>query len=656
MEGTMIGSRARPVSVAMVLMCAVGLAGGVYAADKIEPRLLEELMRSGSSDFVVVFAEQADLSAAEHLAWRERGEFVYHELRRVSERAQASIRELLGRREVRHRSFLAGNEIYVWGGSPSLALSLAQRPEVAMLRAPRTHRIGEVREVEPTASFGSRAVGWGIADSGGEQFWSAFGVQGDGIVVAEMTTGVEWNHPALDQAFRCGGNPADPACWFDPSNICGGSMCDNNGFGTRQIGVVVGDDDPMLAWQVGMAPGATWIACKACEASSCSTFAIESCADWFLAPDGDPGNRPHVVLVGWSGGSCDDWFLPKVNAWRAAGILPVGMAGNSGPSCGSLGSPGDYQEVLATAAHDSSRTIASFSSRGPSCYGHEPFTKPNISAPGVSICSSEVGGGFGCTSSGTHIAASHVAGAAALLWSCAPHLTGQIDATMGVLQDAAGVTPVGDCGAPPDGEGNYTYGYGYLDVYAAGVAACLGLPFSDGFESGDTSAWSSTVPPDVYLFDGGGSDDALGGRAGADLMCATAVTGYPSIPSTHVRAFISVDAGDEIRDLPANYGVPAGTRILSPTGVKIADTWADLLDGDIDQSLADAGVLTTASWWYSGSTADGSLHPNNCVGWTHPNLLLGGRYGTNQFTDDRWITNSDATCGLSNYHVLCVAW
>ena len=59
-------------------------AGSLLAADKIEPRLLEELNRSGSSDIVVVFAQQADLSAAEHLGWRERGEFVYDELRKLA--------------------------------------------------------------------------------------------------------------------------------------------------------------------------------------------------------------------------------------------------------------------------------------------------------------------------------------------------------------------------------------------------------------------------------------------------------------------------------------------------------------------------------------------------------------------------------------------
>jgi hypothetical protein len=45
-------------------------------------------------------------------------------------------------------------------------------------------------------------------------------------------------------------------------------------------------------------------------------------------------------------------------------------------------------------------------------------------------------------------------------------------ATFELLQDTADVAPDGNCGAPADGEGNYTYGYGYLNVLAAGNQIC----------------------------------------------------------------------------------------------------------------------------------------------------------------------------------------
>jgi hypothetical protein len=73
------------------------------------------------------------------------------------------------------------------------------------------------------------------------------------------------------------------------------------------------------------------------------------------------------------------------------------------------------------------------------------------------------------------MASPHSAGAVALLWSCNPDLVGQVDLTFQILQENAGAAPAGTCGAPPDGEGNYTFGYGYLDVLNAGLSSCSGL-------------------------------------------------------------------------------------------------------------------------------------------------------------------------------------
>ena len=448
------------------------------AADKIEPRLLDRFTAEGTSDFTVYFVEQADLSAAYAMDWDARGWYVYNTLTATAARAQARAQGHLDQQGLQYSSFFSGNELYVRGGTLQVATALAALPEVAALMAPRTYYVDPILATAPAAA--PEALAWGIIDVNADDFWSAFGVQGDNIVVANVDTGVQWNHPALDQAFKCGGNPSDPACWADPSNICGGSACDNNGHGSHTMGTMVGDDDPSLTWQAGMAPNATWIACKGCETNSCSEFALNSCADWIVAPNGNPANRPNVVNNSWGGGGCSNWYLAKVQAWRAAGIFPAFSAGNNGSSCTTMGSPGDYQESFASAAHDSSRNVASFSSRGPSCYGHDPYTKPNISAPGVSVCSTVPTNSWSCGYSGTSMASPHSAGAVALLWSCNPSLVGQIDQTMEILQDNADAAPAGNCGAPPDGEGNYTYGYGYLNVYAAGLLWCGDVGYLDG--------------------------------------------------------------------------------------------------------------------------------------------------------------------------------
>jgi hypothetical protein len=49
---------------------------------------------------------------------------------------------------------------------------------------------------------------------------------------------------------------------------------------------------------------------------------------------------------------------------------------------------------------------------------------------------------------------------------------GQVDATFQALQSTADAPPSGSCGEPDDEEGNYTSGYGYLNVFQAGLAYC----------------------------------------------------------------------------------------------------------------------------------------------------------------------------------------
>lgn len=496
--------------VALVAVLSWHSPGAASSSGKIEAVLVDTLTKQNQSDYIVHFVEQADLSLAYGMGWQERGVFVVNSLTETALRNQAKAKEILSARGMRYQTFIAGNELYVWGGNLDSANALADLPEVEYLRATRTYAIdplwqdssqenasvwaGELLSRHSVCSTGdaSQAQAWGIAFTRADQFWSQFGVQGDGIVVANIDTGVQWNHPALDQAFKCGSDPTNTACWYDPSNICGGSACDNNGHGTHTMGTMVGDDDPTLSYQVGMAPNARWIACKGCEGDQCSDYALNSCADWILQPAGDPANRPNVVNNSWGGDGGSNWYLSKVSAWRAAGIFPAFSAGNSGPGCSSLGSPGDYQESFASAAVDSGRSIANFSSRGPSAYGYDPYTKPNIAAPGVGICSSVPGNGWDCSYSGTSMASPHSAGAAALLMSCNPGLVGQVDAVFQALQDSAASAPAGLCGAPPDGQGNYTYGYGYLDIYQAGVNNCGNI--AKGFLNGYVRDAKSGAP------------------------------------------------------------------------------------------------------------------------------------------------------------------
>jgi hypothetical protein len=207
---------------------------------------------------------------------------------------------------------------------------------------------------------------------------------------------------------------------------------------------------------------------------------------------------------------------------------------------------------------------------------------------------------------------------------------------------------------------NYQTGTAYLDQITMSSPPPSLDVFQNGFESADATAWSATVPTQsqrLVLYDGGSVTGAIGGRGGADVMCgmaAESATGLPVHATT--RAFLSVDEYDEIRDMPTRYGVPTGRQVTGPNWNVVATDWTDLLDGSIAMELLNAGVHTDTNFWYSGSLSDGSVSANTCSGWTDGSTFFDGRYGVTQVTSSNWIDTGSATCGVSTYHVLCLAW
>ncbi len=150
----------------------------------------------------------------------------------------------------------------------------------------------------------------------------------------------------------------------------------------------------------------------------------------------------------------------------------------------------------------------------------------------------------------------------------------------------------------------------------------------------------------------------LGGRSGADAKCkARYDAAFTGLNCTTVKAFISVNGSDEIRDMPGNYGVPTNVVIYGPTGLRIGINWADLLDGTIERSMADAGVETSYNYW-TGSNSNGSVTSINCSGWSNDGGFSNyGEGGSQSETGSKWLQSAFlVTCNMADRTLLCVCW
>ncbi|MFC8800714.1 S8 family serine peptidase [Promicromonospora sp. NPDC057138] len=564
------------------------------AADKITPGVQTRLDTKKTADFWIRFADTPDLEPATDIAdWGERGQFVYDALTSTAKTSQADVVADLEAAGVDYESYWISNAILVEDGSAKLAKQVAASREVKQVHERfAAQRIEPVERKAPTKDA-PLATEWGLDAIGAPAVWD-MGYTGDGITVASIDSGVDVEHPALLKHYR--GYLGDEGLsndynWFDASGSCDGAPCDGDAHGTHTMGTMVGDDGE--GNQVGVAPDADWITANGC--ATCSDADLLASGQWILAPtrtdgsDPDPSQRPQIVNNSWgqqAPGAIDDFMSEEIAAWEAAGIFGAWAAGNAGDAgCQSTSSPGANVATYAAGAFGESGDIAEFSSRGPGADGE---TKPNLAAPGENVRSSVPGGDY-AEFSGTSMASPHLAGAVALLWSAAPVLVGDIEATKQLLDQTSADVADDTCGGTP--ADNNVWGEGKLDVQAL----------------------ISNAPIDGYGF------------------VAGTVTGPDGEPVAGVR----VTAGErsDTTDVEGAFrlGLEEGSYELSATAFGFLDATAhvDVVEGEtttLDLALEAAPTTTV-----SGTVTDGSGHgwpldakvtvqgaPSSVAAWTDP--------------------------------------
>jgi len=218
-----------------------------------------------------------------------------------------------------------------------------------------------------------------------------FGVDGTGVTVAVVDSGVTPAHP--DLADSGGVQRVDRFVDF----VNGRSAAyDDYGHGTHVTGIVAGNGFDSSGARSGIAPAAHIVALKVLDGSGAGRISnvIAAFGDVLANKDAQ-----HIRVVNVSLGAAvyesynTDLLTIAAKRLVDAGVVVVAAAGNRGvnagnPQYGSVMAPGNAPWVLTVGASShmgtadrSDDTLAPFSSRGPTSVDYS--AKPDLVAPGV---------------------------------------------------------------------------------------------------------------------------------------------------------------------------------------------------------------------------------------------------------------------------------
>ena len=480
-----------------VLLCVSGFAQAV-----IDPLLSEE-MNSRNDDeqmtVIVIMKSQYDRTQlnrrANHFTTRaERREFVVNELKDFSAASQYDLRLTLDEME---RNGMVTEPTVLWmanalyfDATKAAIQDIARRSDIEIIGFAKEYNwIPE--DDAPRPATATREITQNVIQVGANQVWEQ-GYLGQGVVVAVIDTGVNYNHVDVADHLWDGGTEF-PHHGYDVKNHDNDPM-DDQGHGSHCSGTVLGDGT--AGSQTGMAPEATLMCVKCLDntgnggaqnISEGIQWAVEHGCDMFSMSLGLPlSSIPDRTLLRHT---CEAALDAGVVAAIAAGnegnaqyMYPIPNNVRVPGSCPPPymdevqgENPGDLTCSVCVGAVDYNDNAAYFSSRGPVTwqnteFGDYPYNpgigliRPDVCAPGVDIKSLNYQTNTGYTyMSGTSMATPCVAGCMALMLSKDINLTPSD--VCRILEETA--VPLAT------GKSN-TYGFGRVNVLAAVEAVQVG--------------------------------------------------------------------------------------------------------------------------------------------------------------------------------------
>ncbi len=271
-------------------------------------------------------------------------------------------------------------------------------------------------------------------------------IDGSGVTVCVVDTGIDAGHPDLDYGGKTISNMYDAGggLWIEAENTD-----TNYGHGTHVAGTVAGNGDASAGARAGVAPGANLIGLTVSipeEVTSDLEDGYIQGLEWVYEHSRPGANPDNIRVVTNSWHSTVDEYDPNTVLTQMIekltfenNVISTWSAGNDGrddPGGEELTTSGQGNApvaIMVAAYERDGSAVTDFSSRGRVGANH---TYPDVGAPGRSIWSasarrtvisggSYVGGNtnpYYLAISGTSMSTPHVAGLVALLWEAAPSM------------------------------------------------------------------------------------------------------------------------------------------------------------------------------------------------------------------------------------------
>ncbi len=233
---------------------------------------------------------------------------------------------------------------------------------------------------------------------------------GKGVKVAVLDTGTLKTHPDL---------ASNIVLCADTTKRGISKGCDDQnsvGHGTHAAGIIAANGGSDGKGLIGISPSTQLQIIKVCGSNGL-------CYADDIAQGIEHAARNNAQIISMSLGSNTESSLIKDAITKYPNILFIAAAGNSGPALDTINYPAANPDVIAVAAHDIDRIVASFSSRGLTDGNDAIITarEVEVSAGGVGVESTHNNGCYSALS-GTSFSTPTITGVAAAIWDAADGL------------------------------------------------------------------------------------------------------------------------------------------------------------------------------------------------------------------------------------------